>query len=217
MSVLAKIHKREITQVNGKGDIFVLSAPSGAGKSTLIKRLFDDLDRLSFSVSFTTRSPREGEVEGRDYFFIDDAVFDDMLAKDGFVEWIQVYQHRYGTGRAWIQSQVDSGLDVLLDLETVGAKRIKEMFPNAILVFLFPPSADSLTERLRGRGKDTEEQISIRIKYAKHEMGSWDNYDHLILNDDLESAYQAFKSIFISARTSKKRMAQALQKVLATF
>ncbi|MDR0498777.1 MAG: guanylate kinase [Holophagales bacterium] len=203
--------------MDSKGDIFVLSAPSGAGKSTLIRRLFDDLDRLSFSVSFTTRSPREGEIEGRDYFFIDDAIFDDMLAKNGFVEWIQVYQHRYGTGRAWIQDQIDGGLDVLLDLETVGAKRIKEMFPDAILVFLLPPSPQSLADRLRGRGKDTEEQISIRLKCARHEMEFWNNYDYIILNNDLESAYQDFKSIFISARISKKRMAQAVQNVLVTF
>ncbi|MDR2697538.1 MAG: guanylate kinase [Holophagales bacterium] len=203
--------------MDSKGDIFVLSAPSGAGKSTLIKRLFDDLDRLSFSVSFTTRLPREGEVDGRDYFFIDDAAFDDMLAKNGFVEWVQVYQHRYGTGKAWIRDRIDNGFDVLLDLETDGAKRIKEKFPDAILIFLLPPSAQSLTDRLRGRGKDTEEQINIRLEYAKHELECWDNYDYLVLNEDLESAYQGFKSIFVSARTAKKRVAQAVQKVLATF
>jgi len=203
--------------VDCKGDIFVLSAPSGAGKSTLIRRLFDDLDRLSFSVSFTTRLPREGEVEGLDYFFIDDATFDGMLAQNGFVEWTQVYQNRYGTGKAWIQSQIDEGFDVLLDLETDGAKNIREIFPEAILIFLLPPSAQSLTDRLIGRGKDTEEQINIRLNHAKHELECWDMYDYLVLNEDLESAYLDFKSIFISNRSAKKRMARTVQKVLATF
>jgi len=200
-----------------KGNIFVLSAPSGAGKSTFIKRLLNDICPLSFSVSFTTRPPREGEVDGRDYFFIDDAAFDNMLAEDGFIEWVRVYQHRYGTGKIWIQSQIDNGLDVLLDLETDGARRVKEIFPDATLIFLLPPSAKALADRLKGRGKDTEEQISIRLRHAKHEMERWGSYDHLILNDDLESAYQEFKAIFISARTSKTRMAQIIHKVLATF
>jgi len=203
--------------VNSKGDIFVISAPSGAGKSTLIRRLFDDLDRISFSVSFTTRLPREGESEGQDYFFIDDATFDDMLAQNDFVEWVQVYQHRYGTAKAWIQGRIDDGFDVLLDLETNGAKRIRDIFPSAILIFLLPPSAQSLTDRLRGRGKDTEEQVNIRLEHAKHELECWNAYDYLILNEDLEFAYQEFKSIFISARAAKKRMAQTVQKVLATF
>ena len=203
--------------MDGKGGIFVLSAPSGAGKSTLIKRLLDDLDELSFSVSFTTRPPREGEVDGQDYFFVNNATFDSMIAENGFVEWVQVYQHRYGTGKAWIQDRIDDGMDVLLDLETDGARRVKEMFLEATLIFLMPPSAQALADRLKGRGKDTDEQISIRLQYAKREMERWDGYDYLVLNNELESAYKNFKSIFVSARNSKKRMTQAAQKVLATF
>jgi guanylate kinase len=204
-------------KVEGKGNIFVLSAPSGTGKSTLINRLLAELDRIIFSVSYTTRPPREGEADGRDYFFTDDTTFDRILAEDGFVEWVQIYQHRYGTGKAWIQDQVDRGLDVLLDLETVGARRIKEMFPEAVLIFLMPPSAQILASRLRGRGKDTEEQITIRLRHAKNEMASWEMYDHLIINDDLEFAYSNFKSVFASSRTSQKRMAPVVKKMLATF
>jgi guanylate kinase len=203
--------------VHDEGNIFVLSAPSGTGKSTLIKRLFNDIDRLSFSVSYTTRSPREGEVDGQDYFFIDDPTFDKMLAENAFVEWINVYEHRYGTGKTWIQGQLDSGFDVLLDLETIGAWRIKEIFPEAVLIFLLPPSAQSIADRLKGRGKDTEEQISIRLWQAKHEMESWAYYDHFVLNDDLERAYNDFKAIFVSGRTSKKRMWRFVQKIVDTF
>jgi guanylate kinase len=201
----------------GEGNIFVLSAPSGTGKSTLIKRLLNDIDRLSFSVSYTTRSPREGEVDGQDYFFIDDPTFDDMLAKDALVEWVNVYEHRYGTGKTWIQDKLNNGQDVLLDLETIGAWWIKELFPEAVLIFLLPPSLQSIADRLRGRGKDTEEQMSIRIRQAKHEMESWDHYDHLVVNDDLEQAYRDFKAIIIAARTSKKRMVRFVQKLIDTF
>jgi guanylate kinase len=204
-------------QVACIGDIFVLSAPSGTGKSTLINRLFADIDNLSFSVSYTTRAPRVGESDGRDYFFVNNAEFDKMLADNDLVEWVQVYQHRYGTGRTWIHNQIDNSRDVLLDLETAGAKRIKEIFPEATLIFLLPPSAQSLANRLRGRGKDTEEQISIRLQSAKREIDRWNSYDHLILNDDIDIAYQEFKSIFISARVAKKRMEQVAKKVLSTF
>ena len=203
--------------MDGKGDIFVLSAPSGAGKSTFIKRLLEDLGRVSFSVSYTTRPQRDGEVDGRDYFFIDDTAFDHMIADNGFIEWIQVYEHRYGTGRAWIQKQTEKGMDVLLDLETVGAQRVKELFPAAVLIFLMPPSSLTLANRLRGRGKDTEEQIAIRLSHAKHEMGCWTKYDYLILNDDLESSYQKFKAIIISARAARGRMGQVAKEVLDTF
>jgi len=203
--------------VGCQGDIFVLSAPSGTGKSTLIKRLFDELRGISFSVSFTTRNQREGEIDGKDYFFIDDASFDKMLAENDFVEWVQVYQHRYGTARTWIQEKINGGEDVLLDLETIGARKIKEIFPKAILIFLLPPSAQSLSDRLRGRGKDAEEQISIRLKAAKQEIEYWDSYNHFILNDDLESAYNEFRSVFIATRTTKKRMAGVIQNVLDTF
>jgi guanylate kinase len=200
-----------------KGDIFVISAPSGTGKSTFIKRAFDDLAGLAFSISYTTRSPRDGEAHGKDYFFVDHKTFDKMLAEDGFIEWVQVYENRYGTGRTWIQEQVDKGRDVLLDLETAGAMRVKEIFPDAILIFLAPPSAQALADRLKGRGKDSEEQIAIRMAHAKHEMERWSKYDHIILNDDLETAYQSFKAIFLSARASKKRMEQSAKQVLGSF
>lgn len=200
-----------------QGDIFVLSAPSGTGKSTFVKRLFADIDQLSFSVSYTTRAPREGETDGQEYFFVDDATFDGMLAENNLVEWVQVYQHRYGTGRSWIHDQINNARDVLLDLETEGAKRVKEIFPEAILIFLLPPSAKSLSDRLKGRGKDTDEQVSIRLQSAKREIDCWDCYDYLILNDNLESAYQDFKAIFLAARTKKKHMGHVIRDVLATF
>jgi guanylate kinase len=140
-----------------------------------------------------------------------------MLAENAFVEWVRVYEHRYGTGKRWIQDQLDNGHDVLLDIETIGAWRIKEIFPEASLIFFFFFSLEAIAGRLRGRGKDTEEQISLRLRQAKHEMESWSHYDHFVLNDNLERAYQDFKAIILSARTSKKRMGRFVQKLVDTF
>ena len=199
------------------GNIFVLSAPSGTGKSTLAKRLVHEVPGLIFSISFTTRRPREGEVNGQDYFFVDDATFDRMVAEDGFVEWVRVYGNRYGTGRAWIQEQVDAGEDILLDIETIGAHNIHEAIPDAISIFLLPPSAQELSHRLRGRGKDSEEQISQRLRYARHEMEHYIHYDHLIVNDDLETAYRKLESVILAARCARDRMQPIAERILGTF
>jgi guanylate kinase len=199
------------------GSIFVISAPSGTGKSTLIGMLLDDLGGISFSVSYTTRPPRDGEAEGRDYFFVDDAAFDRMLLDDSLVEWVRVYGSRYGTGRAWIEANVEAGRDALLDLETAGAKRVKGMFPGAILIFLAPPSAGALAERIRGRGKDTEAQIAMRLEHAKHEMEQWGHYDYIVVNDNLETAYEGLRSIVLAERASRRRMAYFAERALGTF
>lgn len=199
------------------GNIFVLSAPSGAGKSTLAKRLVANLPDLIFSVSCTTRKPREGEVDGVDYCFVDDATFDRMIAEDGFIEWVQVYQNRYGTSRAWIEAQLRSGKDILLDIETVGAQHVHEAIPDAIMIFLLPPTADELAHRLRGRGKDSEEQIRIRLAHARHEMEQMPHYDHLVINDDLETAYRDLEAIFLAARSRRERMTARARRILETF
>jgi len=200
-----------------QGNVYVLSAPSGAGKSTLVRRLLAKLPNLIFSISFTTRPPREGEVHGRDYFFVDDATFDAMQAGNGFIEWVQVYKHRYGTGRAWIDEQRASGKDILLDIETVGAKNVKLALPDAILVFLLPPSAEELTRRLRGRGTESEEQLAVRLEHARHEMEQFSHYEYLVVNEDLESAYHQLEAIFLAERSRLARMRPTANSILATF
>lgn len=199
------------------GSLFVLSAPSGAGKSTLAKRLLADVPGLSFSVSFTTRAPRPGEVDGRDYFFVDDATFDRMVAEGGFVEWVKVYAHRYGTGRDWLRAQVAAGRDILLDIETVGAKAVKAALPEAVMVFLLPPSAQELERRLRGRGDTDEAQVALRMGHARNEMEQYEAYDHLVVNDDLDAAYQSLAAVVLAERSRKARMAPEARRILATF
>lgn len=199
------------------GTIFVLSAPSGTGKSTLAKRLVQEMENLIFSVSFTTRQPREGEVDGQDYFFVDRKTFDQMVEEDGFVEWVEVYGNRYGTGKDWIQKQLDSGMDILLDIETIGAMNVREAIPDAVMIFLLPPSAEELAHRLRGRGKDSEEQIRIRLQHARHEMEQFLHYDYLVVNDDLERAYLRMNSIVLAARCGRSRMTPTMERILGTF
>jgi guanylate kinase len=170
-----------------------------------------------FSVSFTTRAPRAGEVHGQDYFFVDRDSFDRMVAQDGFVEWVEVYGNRYGTGRQWILDKLAVGMDILLDIETIGARNIRQEIPDAIMIFLLPPDAEALSERLRSRGKDSEEQIRIRLQYAKHEMDAFEHYDFLVVNDDLEAAYRQLESIIQASRCRRARMASTARRILETF
>lgn len=199
------------------GNVFVVSAPSGAGKSTLVQRLVASVADLRFSISFTTRKPRPGEVDGRDYFFVDEARFDAMVREGGFVEWVEVYGHRYGTGRAWLEGQLASGVDILLDIETTGALNLRRAIPDAQMIFILPPSAAALEQRLRGRGKDPDEQVAIRLKHARHELELYHAYDYLVVNDDLETAYRAFESIIHATRARKERMAPVAQRILQGF
>ncbi len=199
------------------GSVFVVSAPSGAGKSTLAQRLVHSLPGLIFSISFTTRKPRPGEVDGRDYFFISDERFDEMVARGGFVEWVEVYGRRYGTGRAWLEGVLASGCDVLLDIETTGARNLREAIPDACMIFVLPPSAEALEARLRSRGKDSDEQIRIRLGHARHELEQYHAYDYLVLNDDLDLAYRSFEGIVLAARARRERMAGVAQGILQGF
>ena len=199
------------------GNVFVLSAPSGTGKSTLAKRLVRQVRDLSFSISFTTRPARPGEVDGVDYFFVDHATFDAMVAEDGFIEWVEVYGNRYGTGRAWILEKLGSGQDILLDIETKGAMNVHGAIPDAVMVFLLPPSAQELSRRLRGRGDSSEDQVKLRLEYAKHELAQYPAYDYLVINDTVDQAYQGLEAIILATRHRRERMNAAAQGILDSF
>ena len=199
------------------GNVFVISAPSGTGKSTLAHRLVANFDGLIFSISTTTRAPRPGEVDGQHYFFVDDATFDNMVNKDGFIEWVQIYGKRYGTGRAWLNGVLDSGKDVLLDIETTGAMNLRRAIPDAVMIFILPPSAKELEHRLRGRGKDSEAQIETRMQYARHELELYHAYDFLVVNDAIELAYRQMESIVWATRVRRQRMVSRAQEILSGF
>ena len=148
---------------------------------------------------------------------MDDATFDRMIAEDGLLEWVQVYAHRYGTSKAWLREQLAEGLDVLLDIETVGAMNVKAVMPEAVMIFLLPPSAQVLSQRLRGRGDTDENQIALRMAHARHEMEQYAHYDHLVVNDDLEAAYRSLESVILANRAGLSRMEDTAQRILQTF
>lgn len=188
-----------------KGLLIVMSGFSGAGKGTLMKRLLSDYDDYCFSVSMTTRAPREGEVDGKDYFFVDRDTFEKTIKEDGLVEYAEYCGNYYGTPKAYVDKQLKAGKCVILDIEVQGAKQIKKKFPDTLMVFVTPPSIEVLLKRLRARGTETEEVIMQRIERAKEEAKSIDAYEFLVINDDLDTAVEDMHKMVMSARFATSR------------
>lgn len=177
------------------GRLFVLSAPSGAGKSTVKELVMRKLPNLLYSVSYTTRQPRPGEVDGRDYNFVSEDEFRAMIGRGDFLEWAEVFGRFYGTGRAWVSSRLAEGRDVLADLDVVGAAAVKKGAPEATLIFMAPPSVLELRRRLSGRNTETAEESARRLAGAKAEIESRHVYDFLLINDELERAADELAAI----------------------
>ncbi|MEJ2329049.1 MAG: guanylate kinase [Gammaproteobacteria bacterium] len=168
--------------------LFILSAPSGAGKTSLLHALMNDAEGVAVSVSHTTRNQRPGEVDGQHYHFVSVEEFQRMIADDAFIEHAQVFDNFYGTSKAAVQQQLDSGTDVILEIDWQGARQVRRLFPDAVSVFIVPPSVDALRERLSSRGQDSEEIIERRMSDALAELSHYDEYDYIIINDQFEKA-----------------------------
>ena len=190
-----------------KGKLIVISGPSGSGKSTVVNKAIQGREDMCFSTSVTTRSPRPGEVDGKDYFFIDPQRFQEMVAQDELLEHAEYVAHCYGTPRAFVEQKLDAGLNVILDIEVQGARQVREKKPDAVLIFIVPPSLDELRRRLVNRGTDALEVIEARLQRAAEELKEVDLYDYLIINDDLETAAGEFTSILTAehCRVSHKK------------
>jgi guanylate kinase len=200
------------------GNLFVVAAPSGAGKSSLVKALMELDAGVQHSVSHTTRAPRGQEFHGREYFFIDDAQFDDMVATNAFLEWAYVHGNRYGTSSATIQERISQGMDVVLEIDFQGAIQIKRLFANAVLIFILPPSWEELRSRLHRRGEDTPEVIETRLANAATEMAQAHEFDFVIINQlfdkalfDLKAIVHAQRLKYASQRTLRSDIFQALK------
>jgi guanylate kinase len=195
-----------LQEKKSKGSLFIVSAPSGAGKTTLCRKLVSSLPNLQFSVSYTTRQPRKGEVNDRDYTFINRQDFRLMADKGEFIEWAEVHGALYGTSRKRLEELLDSGNDVILDIDTQGAIQIKERYKEGIYIFILPPSLETLKERLKNRMTDSKEEIGKRLGRAIAEIKTFDKYDYVIINDILEDALMEFEALVISQRVSIKKI-----------
>jgi guanylate kinase len=184
------------------GNLFIVSAPSGAGKSSLVKVALADDKRLSLSVSHTTRAPRAGEVDGREYHFVDRKTFEAMLARGDFLESAEVHGNRYGTSRKWIEDARSKGRDIVLEIDWQGARQVRRAFPDAVSIFILPPPPvlPELERRLRGRGQDTEEAIQRRLKDAREEIARVEEFDYVIINKEFEEARRDLAAIVGAAR-----------------
>lgn len=182
------------------GNLFVVAAPSGAGKSSLVKALRSFDARVYPSVSHTTRAPRGQEKHGREYFFASEQEFDTMVANNAFVEWANVHGKRYGTSKKGIQDRLASGEDVLLEIDYQGALQVRESFPQAVLIFILPPSWEELRSRLENRGEDAPDVIELRMKNAEEEMAQVGKFDFVIINELFESALFDLKAIIHAQR-----------------
>ena len=200
-----------------RGTLFVISAPSGTGKSTLARRLLESVPGLGFSVSYTTRPRRAGEENGREYEFIDDARFDAMASAGGFLEWARVFDYKYGTGLAATETVLASGRSLLLDIDVQGAEQVRAKGLDAVSVFILPPDYAALAERLKRRGSEEDQALSLRLSEARREALEYDRFDYVVVNADLEEACTELTAIVRAESRRTARCRGQVKRILSTF
>jgi guanylate kinase len=199
------------------GNVIVISAPSGTGKSTVVKRVLESVAELTFSVSHTTRAPRPGEQDGREYFFVSLARFKRMIAAEDFVEWAEVHGNHYGTSWNELHNARKAGKDIVLDIDVQGHCKVRRRLPDAVSIFLLPPSFAELARRLRRRHLDAAEVIETRLKAARQEISHWSDYDYLVVNDRVSSAVRAVKTVILAARLRRQNQQGLVVHICETF
>jgi guanylate kinase len=197
--------------------VFIISAPSGSGKSTLVSRLLNEVEGLTFSVSYTTRKPRGSEIDGQAYHFIDREEFERRLGQDEFLEYAEVFGNYYGTHSDALTIAQGKGKDLVLDIDVQGAAQLKKRIPDAVSIFVLPPSREVLEQRLRARSQDKEEVIRRRLADAALEIRNYNLYDYVLVNSDLDLAAETLKAIVRAERVRRIRVEEKIQPILATF
>ncbi|MGI6180464.1 MAG: guanylate kinase [Agathobaculum sp.] len=184
-----------------KGTLYVFTGPSGTGKGTLLSRVMEGDDKVFYSISATTRAPRPGETDGVQYYFLSKADFEQKIAQDAFLEHAKYVDNYYGTLEAPVNEKLDAGCDVVLEIEVQGAMQVHEKRPDAVLVFIAPPSFEELAQRLRGRGTESEEKVQKRLETARREMQYADRFDYVVVNDEVDRAVDEIRGILALRRT----------------
>ena len=212
------------TQIDGavqspasRGILFVVSAPSGGGKGTLIQRVLNKGLDLSYSVSFTTRAPRSGEIDGREYFFVTPEKFEEMVAADEFLEWAHVHSKSYGTSRQQVSREISEGRDIILEVDVQGAASVRELIEDSVSVFILPPSFEVLRQRLQARGTDSLEELDLRLRNAPRELEHYSAFQYVIVNDDADRAAGDLVAIIHAERARLSRQESQIKKIVNAF
>ena|ERR1043165_121360 len=201
----------------GRGMLVVVSSPSGGGKGTLIRRVLKTVPNLGYSVSFTTRAPREGEVDGRDYFFVSVEKFREMIERGAFLEWAVVHGNHYGTSHAQVERELREGHDIILEIDVQGAESVRKLVADAVGVFILPPSFEVLRARLEARGSERPNDLALRLRNSRGEVEHYREFQYIIINDDAEIAASQLAAVIYAERARRERQEEAAERVLATF
>ncbi|MGH9971767.1 MAG: guanylate kinase [Pyrinomonadaceae bacterium] len=200
-----------------RGILFVVSSPSGGGKGTLIQHVLKKVPNVSYSVSYTTRAPRNGEVEGREYFFVTPQQFEAMVAAGEFLEWAHVHGKLYGTSRHQVSQEVFAGRDIILEVDVQGAASVRELVTDSVGIFILPPSLNILRERLQTRGTDSPEELELRLRKAPEELKDYKLFDYVIINDEVERAANQLACIVEAERARRARQEPHVKKIVESF
>lgn len=200
-----------------RGTLFVVSSPSGGGKGTIIREVLDVVPNLGYSVSFTTRTPRPGEVDGREYFFVSREIFDEMVAAGEFLEWACVHGNYYGTAKRQVVEETAAGVDIVLEVDVQGAASVRQLLLDSVSIFILPPSYEVLKERLIARGTDTPEELEVRLRNAPEELRQYSAFDYVIINDEVDRAAAQLASIIDAERARCVRQEKLVREVIEKF
>jgi guanylate kinase len=201
----------------GRGILFVVSSPSGGGKGTLIQRVLMKVSNLSYSVSFTTRAPRNGEVNGREYFFVTPERFEQMVAAGEFLEWAQVHGKFYGTARQQVERETSAGRDIILEVDVQGAASVRALMVDSVSIFILPPSFEVLRQRLQARGTDSPEELDLRLRNAPTELKDYSAFQYLLVNDDADRAADQMTAIVQAERVRLSRQGPRVKRLVEAF
>lgn len=201
----------------GRGMLIVVSSPSGGGKGTLIRRVLKSVPDIRYSVSYTTRAPRDGEVVGKDYFFVTVDEFRKMVDAGEFLEWAVVHDNLYGTTRAQVEHELSHGHDIILEIDVQGAENVRELIKDAVMVFVLPPSFEVLCQRLTIRGSEQPDDLALRLRNACHEVKAYPNFEYIIINEDAERAGRQLANIIDAEKARRSRQEIHARRVLDTF
>lgn len=204
-------------QIVPRGRLVVVSSPSGGGKGTLIRRVLNEVPNLGYSVSYTTRQARLGEVHGRDYFFVTPEIFKRMARAGEFLEWANVHDHLYGTARAQVERELAEGRDIILEIDVQGAQSVRALVNSLVSVFILPPSYEVLSARLTARGSERPQDLALRLRNARGEVEHYREFEYVVINDDADRAARQLAAIIYAERARRERQEHLAKRVLATF